>query len=152
MSDSERLVNGRRPHKINLRGLFSIYNKFDKLVSVSKGTMELNKKNLAIYADEDKFDYIMNSINPEKILGIDHLKEKDTEKLAIAEQNHEEIIANKSFKARAKIVNVEGFFIINSLFDKVNQKLTPAKEFENKEVTIIREAHTNDGKVFINLL
>ncbi|MEC1862310.1 CDP-glycerol glycerophosphotransferase family protein [Bacillus licheniformis] len=148
LSDSERLVNGRRPHKINLRGLFSIYNKFDKLVSVSKGTMELNKKNLAIYADEDKFDYIMNSINPEKILGIDHLKEKDTEKLAIAEQNHEEIIANKSFKARAKIVNVEGFFIINSLFDKVNQKLTPAKEFENKEVTIIREAHTNDGKVF----
>ncbi|MDR4215855.1 glycosyltransferase, partial [Bacillus paralicheniformis] len=92
LSDSERLVNGRRPHKINLRGLFSIYNKFDKLVSVSKGTMELNKKNLAIYADEDKFDYIMNSINPEKILGIDHLKEKDTEKLAIAEQNHEEII------------------------------------------------------------
>ncbi|WP_144554152.1 glycosyltransferase [Bacillus sp. X1(2014)] len=68
LSDSERTINGRKPHRINLRGLFSVYHRFDKLVSVSVGTMELNKRNLSAYADESKFDYVMNSINTEKIL------------------------------------------------------------------------------------
>lgn len=68
LSDSERTINGRKPHRINLRGLFSVYHRFDKLVSVSVGTMELNKKNLSAYAAESKFDYVMNSINTEKIL------------------------------------------------------------------------------------
>src|SRR5699024_7659268 len=68
LSDSDRLVNGRRPHRVNLRGLFSIYGRYDKLVSVSEGTMALNRKNLSVYADEAKFDYVLNSINPEHIL------------------------------------------------------------------------------------
>ena len=67
-TDSEKVINGRRPHRINLRGLFSVYDKFDKLVSVSPATMELNKSNLAEFAEEFKFDFVMNSINPEKIL------------------------------------------------------------------------------------
>lgn len=68
LSDSERTVDGKKPHRINLRGLFSVYHRFDKLVSVSKGTMELNRKSLLTYADFDQFDYAMNSINPDKIL------------------------------------------------------------------------------------
>jgi len=67
LSDSERTINGKKPHRQNLRGLFSIYHKFDKLVSVSKSTMELNRKNLSVYADYDKFDYVMNSIVPDAI-------------------------------------------------------------------------------------
>lgn len=68
LSDSERIVRGRRPHKQNLKGLFSIYHKFDKLVSVSESTMEVNRKNLSIYADESLFDFVMNSLNFNKIL------------------------------------------------------------------------------------
>ncbi|MCQ5454261.1 CDP-glycerol glycerophosphotransferase family protein [Bacillus paralicheniformis] len=154
LSDSERLVNGRRPHRINLRGLFSIYNKFDKLVSVSKGTMELNKKNLSIYADEDHFDYIMNSINPERILGIEHTESDSATSVNPHEngsKNHVDIVDNKRFKARAKIVNADGFFVVNTLIDKANTRLTPAKEFENEEVLILREAHTNDGRILYKL-
>ncbi|WP_144554147.1 glycosyltransferase [Bacillus sp. X1(2014)] len=68
LSDSERAINGRKPHRRNLRGLFSVYHRFDKLVSVSSGTMELNRNNLSEFAEEFKFDYAMNSINPKKIL------------------------------------------------------------------------------------
>lgn len=68
LSDSERTINGRKPHRTNLRGLFSVYDRFDKLVSVSTGTMELNRSNLSEFAEEFKFDYAMNSINPKKIL------------------------------------------------------------------------------------
>lgn len=69
-ADSERMIGKRRPHFINLRGIFSIYNKFDKLLSVSKATMELNKKKLIRYASADKFDYSVNTINPGKILSL----------------------------------------------------------------------------------
>lgn len=68
LADSERTVGGRRPHYQNLRGLFSIYNKFDKLISVSESTMEVNKKNLAKYADLNKFEFVNNSLNYKKIL------------------------------------------------------------------------------------
>lgn len=68
LSDSERLVNGKRPHRTNLRSLFSVYKFYDKLFSVSQATMELNKYNLISYADEDKFDVLINTINPDKIL------------------------------------------------------------------------------------
>ncbi|HET7627929.1 MAG TPA: CDP-glycerol glycerophosphotransferase family protein, partial [Bacillales bacterium] len=32
LSDSERTINGRRPHRVNLRGMFTLYHRFDKLV------------------------------------------------------------------------------------------------------------------------
>ncbi|WP_141306042.1 CDP-glycerol glycerophosphotransferase family protein [Sporolactobacillus inulinus] len=69
-ADSERTIGNRHPHLINLRGIFSLYNKFDKLLSVSKATMELNKAKLKPYASEDKFDYSVNTIDPQKILGL----------------------------------------------------------------------------------
>ncbi|WP_174614885.1 glycosyltransferase [Virgibacillus ihumii] len=66
-SDMYRHVNGRNPHFINLRGVFSLYKYFDELVSVSEATMEVNKENLEDYIGDTKISYLINSINTKKI-------------------------------------------------------------------------------------
>ncbi|MGX7025480.1 CDP-glycerol glycerophosphotransferase family protein [Vagococcus hydrophili] len=68
MLDMEREVNGRKIHKINLQGVFSVYNRYDGLVSVSEVMKEINQEKLAQYADRSKFTYADNTINPKKIL------------------------------------------------------------------------------------
>lgn len=94
LSDSERTINGRKPHRTNLRGLFSVYHRFDKLVSVSSGTMELNRNNLSEFAEEFKFDYAMNSINPEKIRKLgnedvtEHFKSSEKDDFQEPSQDH----------------------------------------------------------------
>nr|WP_281250372.1 glycosyltransferase [Virgibacillus siamensis] len=67
MSDMYRHVNGRNPHFINLRGVFSLYKYFDELISVSEATMEVNKEKLKDYIGDTKVSYLINSINTEKI-------------------------------------------------------------------------------------
>ncbi|MFP7479755.1 CDP-glycerol glycerophosphotransferase family protein [Terribacillus saccharophilus] len=143
LSESEKIINGRRPHRVNLRGLFSAYHLFDKLVSVSKGTMELNRKNLSQYADESKFDYVMNSINPEKILKMsqgnnDHSEPDNTE--------HENSIETSRFKSRALIIQ-DDKFIWNKPFIEGGDasKVTLSGEFFQKEVTITRKAVVNES-------
>lgn len=68
LSDSQRVVNGKKPHKINLRGMFSVYDRYDELLSVSESTNKINKHNLERYADSEKFKVCINTIEPEKIL------------------------------------------------------------------------------------
>ncbi|MEC1752695.1 CDP-glycerol glycerophosphotransferase family protein [Bacillus mojavensis] len=160
LSESEKVINGRKPHRINLRGLFSIYNRFDKLVSVSKGTMELNRKNLAIYADESKFDYVMNSINPQSILEMsrdDQIAEETTisskvfvinnEKSYSREENNDYFLFNKKFKARANLKNPGDYYIYNNLSQN-QKKVAQANQYINEDVTILREGQTVDGNVY----
>mgnify|MGYP001091629837 CR=1 FL=1 len=68
LADSERTVNGRRPHRQNLRGLFSVYHRYDKLIGVSESTMAVNKEKLGDFAREGAFDYIFNSLDYKKII------------------------------------------------------------------------------------
>ncbi|MDQ6600369.1 CDP-glycerol glycerophosphotransferase family protein [Bacillus salipaludis] len=145
LSDSERTINGKRPHRINLRGLFSVYNQFDKLVSVSVGTMELNKKNLIEYADESKFDFIMNSINPQKILTLSNEGNEDQHDQASENLEDDDTLeSNVTFKGRAIINNPKDHFIWNRPpMLKGAQKMDPAGNFVNQEVNIIREARTD---------
>ncbi|MFF2589741.1 CDP-glycerol glycerophosphotransferase family protein [Peribacillus butanolivorans] len=143
LSDSERVINGRRPHRINLRGLFSVYNRFDKLVSVSKGTMELNRKNLMQYADYDKFDYVMNSINPDKILQI------DSEKTEFVENNESSLTTTENFKARAILRDVRNNRAWNTLPGNVDAVQFPLEErFENAEIIISRKANVNHNTFY----
>lgn len=68
--DQERTVNGKKIHKINLLGQFSVYDRYDKLVSVSEPIMEINKEQLKEYAAAEKFTYATNTINIKNILTI----------------------------------------------------------------------------------
>ncbi|WP_066258926.1 CDP-glycerol glycerophosphotransferase family protein [Neobacillus drentensis] len=144
-TDSEKVINGRRPHRINLRGLFSVYNKFDKLVSVSPATMELNKSNLAEFAEEFKFDFVMNSINPEKILklGNEESAQTVTEALMNKAGAEEQIISNVAFKGRAIIAHPKNHRIWNRPpVVKGASDIAQAMSYLNEEVAILREVQT----------
>ncbi|WHY86098.1 CDP-glycerol glycerophosphotransferase family protein [Neobacillus novalis] len=139
LSESEKIIDGKRPHKINLRGLFSVYHRFDKLVSVSKGTMELNRKNLLEYAPFEKFDYILNSINPEKILQNDHPTE------AAIDEKNDPLMATENFKAIALLQGNKEQVVWNMPpgNGKANQ-FPLAQEFKDAEIIISRKA--SDGQ------
>ncbi|MFF2287831.1 CDP-glycerol glycerophosphotransferase family protein [Peribacillus butanolivorans] len=142
LSESEKTFNGKRPHRINLRGLFSVYHRFDKLVSVSEGTMELNRKNLLQYADYEKFDYVMNSINPEKILQI------NTEKTEFV-GDEDSSITTENFKARAVLRDVRNHHAWNTLPGNANAFQFPLEErFEDAEIMISRKANDNDDTFY----
>ena len=141
-------IKGKHPHMVNLGGLFSIYDKFDKLVSVSKGTMELNRKNLSQYASPEKFDYVMNSINPEKIFeGSKSESYKTLTKLNTVEDN----VSFKSERmvARAAINKPSELVILNNILDNNSTRIiAPAKNYMNKEVTIIWKTETEKGNYY----
>ncbi|MEH7075094.1 CDP-glycerol glycerophosphotransferase family protein [Neobacillus drentensis] len=142
LSDSERTINGRKPHRVNLRGLFSVYNRFDKLVSVSAGTMELNKQNLSQYAGESKFDYVMNSINTKKILTLSNEEPSEQQGETTTNLNGK-LLSNIAFKARAIITNPQDHFIWNRPVGLEGAKqVASANSSLKKEVTILQEAQT----------
>jgi len=57
-------VNGRFPHRDNLRVIFSLYDRFDKVVSVSELAYAENARHLGRYvSDRAKMDYVVNPID-----------------------------------------------------------------------------------------
>ncbi|MGJ1067645.1 glycosyltransferase [Staphylococcus warneri] len=65
--DQNRTVNGKRPHYQNLKTLFSIYKRFDKLISVSEATMKVNQRKFSSTVPKNKFNVCRNTINYSKI-------------------------------------------------------------------------------------
>lgn len=74
--DMNRNVNGKRPHYMNLKGVVSLYPYFDKLVSVSEITKEVNIKKIGKLSTLKKFTVSPNTINIPKI---NNLINKDDE-------------------------------------------------------------------------
>lgn len=72
LADSQREVNGRKPHERNLRSVFSTYHQYDRLISVSSALADINRKSLAAYATGDKFVSAPNTANYEDILRMAH--------------------------------------------------------------------------------
>ncbi len=68
MSDSLREINGETPMKADLHGLFSIYYQFDKLLSVSPMTQEVNARHLKDFVTPKQMSFVYNSININQIL------------------------------------------------------------------------------------
>lgn len=66
-ADAHRSIAGNMPLKSGLFSTFSLYAKFDRLVSVSQGLAEINALSLEKWADYSKFTWSSNTINPAKI-------------------------------------------------------------------------------------
>ncbi|MEG0731817.1 MAG: CDP-glycerol glycerophosphotransferase family protein [Vagococcus sp.] len=115
MSDSMREINGKTPMKTDLHGLFSIYYKFDKLLSVSPMTMDVNFENLKEFVTKDQMSYVYNSINIDQILNSKNIEETKEEAIKISIFNSLKLVKEtsrvKSFK------NVDA--IINGVFSEV---------------------------------
>lgn len=68
-SDSNKVIEGRKVHYLNLNALFRLYNQFDYILSVSKATMLVNRESLVQFVNNpDKFQYCINTIDPTRIL------------------------------------------------------------------------------------
>ncbi|WP_195181339.1 glycosyltransferase [Glutamicibacter sp. FBE19] len=73
-SDALRSIEGNMPLKDGLYSTFSIYHKFDNLVSVSEGLNEINRNSLAKWAPRSNFSWSSNTVNGKKILALARLK------------------------------------------------------------------------------
>ncbi|MCM3023719.1 CDP-glycerol glycerophosphotransferase family protein [Weizmannia ginsengihumi] len=67
LAEYHKIINNRYKHRSKMNIIFPIYKYFDKIVSVSKHTMNLNFKNLKKYTPNDKVAFVHNCIDPRKI-------------------------------------------------------------------------------------
>ncbi|KAF1293121.1 hypothetical protein BAU14_09840 [Enterococcus sp. CU9D] len=86
-ADAHREVNGKMPMLKNLTALFTIYYRFDRLLSVSPMTMMVNKEKLSQYISNQQMGYVINTININKILGHDTSHEASVSKDGRSNQN-----------------------------------------------------------------
>src|SRR5699024_1492891 len=120
--DLVKLVGNKRPHIINLKGLMSIYPKFDKLINVSENIHQINKKKLKKLKLDERFVTVNNLLDLNRIY-------EDVER--------EENIIKTNTKNKQLIVgnSPSGIEIIN--FDSNNfnifasGRLSPEKGFDN---------------------
>ncbi len=68
--EMNKKVNNKYPHRQNLKVIFSLYNYFDNVVSVSKLTNEQNKRSLnkVVKNIDERMTYVVNNIDYENIL------------------------------------------------------------------------------------
>lgn len=83
LADSMREIDGERPMFKDLNGLFSIYYQFDRLLSVSPMTQEVNASKLSRYVRDDQMSFVYNTINIDNILNPTKEK-KDEHHLKVA--------------------------------------------------------------------
>lgn len=67
-SDAHREVGGEKKMLHSLTQLFTLYEQYDHLVSVSPTLSEINREGLAEYAPPEKFTYALNTVDAEHIL------------------------------------------------------------------------------------
>lgn len=68
----DKKVNDKHPHRKNLKAIFSLYDLFDKVISVSKSVHEQNRENIKqfIKHSRGKMDYVINAIDYRRILSL----------------------------------------------------------------------------------
>lgn len=62
-AECDKIIKGKRKHFIALRGQFSLYKKYDVILSTSQAIRNVNRASLFQYADYDKFQYSENTLN-----------------------------------------------------------------------------------------
>lgn len=155
LSEYNKVIQGKLKHRDNLKLIFSIYDRFNKVLSVSKLTMELNKTNLSSFCNVDNFDYINNLLDIEKIF---NNKDKCTrvtveDKVYIAVSD-----INENVKQKVEIMeNLSSDFInivtIGRLSpEKDHKKLINAFKVISEEYTNIRLYIVGDGVEYKSLV
>lgn len=76
LNEYHKKVDGVYKHRKNLKLIFSLYNYFDKIISVTKSANEINKQNFQhlVSNHDKKMDYVNNIIDYQKIL--EHVQNK----------------------------------------------------------------------------
>lgn len=127
-SEYNKVIQGKLKHRDNLKIIFSIYERFNKVLAVSKLTMELNKEKISRFCNVDNFDYVNNLLDAEKILD------------------------NKDHCVKA-IVNKKKYIVINDIVWGRKQTVTLIEDLDPEFinlVTIGRLSPEKDHKKLIN--
>ncbi len=67
VADSNRVVHGKRPLRKRLHAVFSLYASMDRLVSVSPALRDVNREQLARFAEPQHFVYARNTLDFDRI-------------------------------------------------------------------------------------
>lgn len=65
--EADKVINGKKPHMKNLKSLFLIYDRFDKIISVSDSLRKINCCKLSSYIPESKTYVVMNGLNLKRL-------------------------------------------------------------------------------------
>lgn len=70
--ERDKKINNRYPHRRNLKAIFSLYDSFDKVISVSEYVHEKNRDNMKQFIKnrERKMDYVINAIDYRRVLSL----------------------------------------------------------------------------------
>lgn len=118
-ADMKRTINGKRPHYLNVKGAISTYQYFDKLISASDATKQLNKEKINQKNLNKKFATARNTIN---ITKINQLKNDDSDKY---EKHGESVLVNvRDNKVHSVRFSDEDFKIVTV------GRLSPEKGFD----------------------
>ena len=127
-SDMHKVVNGKKPHYLNLKGLISLYDRFDYLVNVSKETCKINKESLMSSSTKHKFTTAMNTINLSEIENLvnketDFFVDKGNKVLAFQKENEIKgvVFNEEDFKVMAmgRFSPEKGFDILIKAFENI---------------------------------
>lgn len=122
VEDLVKVVGNIRPHIINLKGLMSIYPKFDKLINVSENIHQINKQKLKKLKVNKKFITVNNLLDLEKI---SEDKKKEENIIKTNKKNKQLIIGNSP--SGVEIINFDN----NNFNIFASGRLSPEKGFDN---------------------
>ena len=137
--DQQREVNGRKIHQMNLKGIFSVYHRYDKSVSVSEVINKINQEKLSQYASPEKFVYAENTINPDKILG----------KIPEPVVKHSVATTTMNQDGQIKVLN-QGLPIATARPD-TGLGMTQEKIFTEKEIRVLG-SFTHEGLTYYKIM
>lgn len=128
LSESEKVIDGKKVHKNNLAGVFLLYRYFDRILSVSEETMEVNRIKLAKYVKATQLGYANNLLDIDKLL---NLNQTDT--------NDDKISENSlNFKRyTAKIKESGNYLIAKNLNNLTQNRFEKLKIFGDSRVYVV---------------
>lgn len=148
-SDSNKVIEGRKVHYLNLNALFRLYNQFDYILSVSKATMLVNRESLAQFVNNpDKFQYCINTIDPTRILTSAGRIEADNT-IEAREDNEASFVLHK--KTGVGNVSESKISVYQDLSYVIKQQ-SKVCFFSPGELVEIAALAEVDGRVFVKIL
>lgn len=102
-SDAHKVVNGIKPNFDSLMALFSLYFKFNKIISVSEPLSEINAKKLNKYIKDEQVNYLENTLNLECKSDI---KRADDQNIIITDIDRIARVNNKALEAYQSIKDI----------------------------------------------
>lgn len=137
VADSMREVDGKMPQYNDLNALFSIYFMFDKLLSVSPMTRDVNLEKLGDFVTKEQMSYVYNTINIEQILGTEKPVETSSDEGLDIETKYLKLLKNVTIKAYKNLSDLKKQLFFN-LAVTTEDKITQYASYKTKNTEYVK--------------